>query len=255
MREWAVTDRPAQYDEHAFATAYDERRAEGGGPNEIIEQPALRSLLPNLAGKDLVDLGCGTGDIARWALERGVATVRGFDASQRMIARAKASSDDQRATFAIADIEQLWLEAGSADVITSGLAMHYVTDLPALMRKAARWLRPLGSIVMSVEHPIMTCAAREWQLADDGTRRHWPVDHYLDEGVRRVRWLGSEVRREHRTVASYINAVIGSGLTIVRVLEPGPDARDLERWPALASHRRRPPFLVIRADRRCGTID
>jgi len=252
--QWAVTDHPAQYDEHAFATAYGERRAQSGGPNELIEQPALKSLMPHLEGKDLIDLGCGTGDLARWALENGVATLRGFDASNRMIVRARASTDDQRATFDIGDIERLRLDASSADVVMSGLAMHYVAHFPALMRKVARWLRPLGSFVMSVEHPIMTCAARGWPLADDGTRQHWPVDHYLDEGARNVRWLGAEVRREHRTVASYLNAVIDSGLTIVRVLEPGPDTRDLELWPALASHRRRPPFLVIRADKRFSEI-
>jgi SAM-dependent methyltransferase len=242
-----MTDR-ALYDDPLVSLAYGKLRSRPGRPNEVIEQPALRSLMPSLQGKDVVDLGCGSGGQARWALEQGARSVKAFDASEQMIREAIKLGGDSRSRYEIGRIEDVELPDRSADVVVRGLSLHYIHDVVTVSRRVRGWLREGGSFIFSVEHPIMTCASRQWAEAADGTRQHWPVDRYLDEGPRLVCWLGADTPREHRTVASYMNALIDTGLVIRHVLEPGPDPASLQQWPKLADHIRRPSFLIIRAD-------
>jgi trans-aconitate methyltransferase len=237
------------FDDPLIKAAYDELRSRPGRPNDVIEQPALRSLMPSLQGKEIVDLGCGTGGMARWLLEQDARSVQAFDASEEMISEAAKLGNDPRLCYQRCRIEDVNIPDGSADLVVSGLAFHYVDDFASLSKRIGKWLREGGCLVFSVEHPIMTCASRQWAEANDGTRLHWPVDRYLEEGARTIHWLGVDMPREHRTVASYVNSLIDSGLIISRLLEPGPDRVSLNQWPKLADHTRRPSFLVIRADR------
>ncbi len=175
--------------------------------------------------------------------------MKAFDASEQMIGEAQKLGGDSRLSYQQCRIEDVELPEKCADVIMSGLAFHYVADFASLSKRMAGWLREGGSLVFSVEHPIMTCASRQWAEAPDGTRLHWPVDRYLEEGPRIVSWLGVDTPREHRTTASYVNSLIGAGLIIRNLLEPGPDDVSVNRWPKLVDCTRRPAFLIIRADR------
>jgi len=68
------------YDNPAFFAGYEELRTSGSGLNEILEQPALWSMLPDsLAGLHIVDLGCGFGNFARRTRQAGAAFVLGID--------------------------------------------------------------------------------------------------------------------------------------------------------------------------------
>ena len=58
------------------------------------EWPALRSMLPNMAGRRVVDLGCGFGWFSRWAAQAGAASVLGIDLSANMLERAVADTDE-----------------------------------------------------------------------------------------------------------------------------------------------------------------
>lgn len=237
------------FDDPSINRTYHELRSQPGHPNDAIEQPAVRSLIPTLQDKVVVDLGCGAGAMARWATQQGAASVHAYDASRRMIDEATRLTSDPRIRYEQRRIEDLDLAADSIDVVMSGLALHYVADFERVANLVANGLKQSGTFVFSVEHLIMTCADRNWVEAPNGTRLHWPVDRYLHEGPRLVQWLGAEVPRQHRTVAHYLNALIDAGLLIRRVLEPGPDTATLKQWPNLADHLPRPSFLLLRADR------
>lgn len=85
------------YDDPRFFAGYSRLPRQVHGLAGAPEWPAVRAMLPDLAGKRVVDLGCGFGWFARWAKERGAARVLGLDLSQRMIARAKADTSDPAA--------------------------------------------------------------------------------------------------------------------------------------------------------------
>ncbi len=116
------------YDTPEFFDGYSrlDRSVRGldGGP----EWPALRALLPDLRGKRLLDLGCGFGWIARWAMSQGAAGVLGVDLSENMLSRARAETADPGVRYLRADLESLELPEAAFDVAYSSLALHYVED-------------------------------------------------------------------------------------------------------------------------------
>ncbi|MBB4237539.1 class I SAM-dependent methyltransferase [Rhizobium esperanzae] len=239
-------DLPLYDDDHLFS-AYQDMRSAPGRLNEVVERPAIWSLMPNPENFVVADLGCGAGDMVRDLCAKGARAVLGIDASERMIAEATRSSVHPAARFLVRPLERLELSENTYDLVVSSLALHYVEPYDKLVDDVRRALKPEARFVFSVEHPIVTCARREWETDAHGERIHWPVDHYAEEGSRMIRWLGLDVPRQHRTVSSYLNVLIDRGFVIEKVLEPVPDDGAIARWPRLADQRRRPPFLLVSA--------
>src|SRR5690242_13344172 len=83
--------------------------------------PAARDAVEHAAprpGEHVVDVGCGTGNAALLAAERG-ARVTGVDPAERLleVARAAAAERGLQATFAQGDAAHLPVDDGSADVV------------------------------------------------------------------------------------------------------------------------------------------
>lgn len=236
------------YDDPRFFAGYRQLRDTAGGINEAIEQPALRGLLPPLAGLDLLDLGCGDGGLARWCVERGARRVVGVDLSRSMLALARERTSDARIAYVRAALEQVAFAPATFDVVTSSFALHYVEEYADTLRRVAGWLRPGGLLVFSVEHPVVTAqvAKQGWVGDHVGRRLFWALDDYADEGIRRQRWFVDGVIKYHRTVASLVNGVIGAGLVLERLEEPAPLPEALRTRVDLVDDRRRPPVLVLK---------
>lgn len=116
------------YDDPDFFAGYRNLRDNLTGLHELVIRPSLPALLPSLADKRVVDLGCGEGWFCELALAEGARSVIGIDPSERMLERARAAVSDERATFVRAFAEDLELPSASADVVVSILALHYVAD-------------------------------------------------------------------------------------------------------------------------------
>jgi hypothetical protein len=110
-------------------------------------------------------------------------------------------------------------------------------------------LAPGGSLVFSAEHPIYTAPANPGWVTDAAGRRTWPVDRYLSEGPRSTDWLAPGVVKLHRTVATYLNLLIGLGFTVTRVEEWGPSVEQIAAHPEWADEVQRPSFLLVAARR------
>jgi ubiquinone/menaquinone biosynthesis C-methylase UbiE len=237
------------YDNDEFFAGYSRLGRSVEGLDGAAEWPSLQALLPDLAGRDVLDLGCGFGWFCRWARAAGAGQVLGIDVSENMLARARAMTEDEAITYANADMETLDLPASAFDLVYSSLALHYIADLDGLMAQVQGALVPGGSLVFSVEHPIYTApAAARWSEGAGG-RKTWPVDRYLDEGPRTTDWLAKGVIKQHRTIATYLNLLIRLGFTIAHVEEWGPTAAQIATRPELAIERDRPPFLLVAAQR------
>jgi ubiquinone/menaquinone biosynthesis C-methylase UbiE len=237
------------YDNEEFFAGYSGLRRSVEGLDGMPEWPALRALLPDLRRRKVLDLGCGFGWFCRWAREQGANHVVGVDVSEKMLARAGAASADPAITYTRADMEQLELPPKTFDVVYSALALHYVENLSALLSQSYRSLAPGGILVFSVEHPIFTAPSQpRWSL-DAAGRKTWPVDRYLDEGPRSTDWLAKGVIKQHRTLGTYINMLIGIGFAISHVEEWGPTEEQIAAEPNWADERQRPPFLLVAATR------
>lgn len=237
------------YDDGEFFAGYSRLRRSVDGLDGAPEWPALHSLLPDLRGSGVLDLGCGFGWFCRWARQHGAARVLGIDVSERMLAHARATTQDPAITYRRADMEDLELAAGSFDLAYSSLALHYLENLDRLVGVVHRSLLPGTSLVFSVEHPIFTAPAKPgWSQNADGCNT-WPIDSYLDEGPRSTDWLAKGVIKHHRTVATYLNMLIRAGFVISHVEEWGPTEEQIRLRPNLAGEQHRPPFLLVAARR------
>jgi SAM-dependent methyltransferase len=237
------------YDNDEFFAGYSRLPRSLGGLDDAPEWPALQALLPDLRRRKVLDLGCGFGWFCRWVRENGAAHVLGIDVSEKMLARARATTPDTEIAYTRADMERLELPAASFDLVYSSLALHYIANLDGLFTQVHRSLVPGGSLVFSVEHPIYTAPADPNWFVDAAGRKVWPVDHYLDEGPRSTDWLAKGVIKQHRTLASYLNLLLRSGFALSHVEEWGPTEDQIAQRPQFADERQRPPFLLVAAKR------
>jgi trans-aconitate methyltransferase len=72
------------------------------GINEVVEQPALLTLLPPLDDAVVVDLGCGDGQLCRVLVDKGAKSVLGVDPSARMLTLAEKRTVDHRVLYRVA---------------------------------------------------------------------------------------------------------------------------------------------------------
>jgi ubiquinone/menaquinone biosynthesis C-methylase UbiE len=237
------------YDNEEFFARYSRLPRSVEGLDGAPEWPVVRALLPDLAGRRVLDLGCGFGWFCRWARERGAARVEGVDVSELMLRRARATTSDPTILYVRADLEHLKLPAAGFHLVYSSLVLHYIKDLERLLTEVGRTLIPGGRLVFSVEHPIFTAPNVQSWLIDGAGRKAWPLNGYLDEGPRCTDWLAAGVVKQHRTLATYINLLLRSGFALTRVEEWGPSIQQIAARPQLADEHERPPFLLLAAQR------
>jgi SAM-dependent methyltransferase len=106
-----------------------------------------------LAGKQVVDVGCGTGNAALAAAARG-ARVTGVDPAPRLldVARAEAAARRLEVTFVRGDAAALPLEDASADAVLSVFAVIFAPDVTAAAAELSRVTRD-GPIVLTAWIP------------------------------------------------------------------------------------------------------
>lgn len=235
------------YDDPAFFAGYSQLGRSQQGLDGAGEWPALRAMLPDLAGLDIADLGCGFGWFCRFAAGQGAGSVLGLDLSEKMLARAREFGGGDIVRYYRADLETLELPVGGFDLVYSSLALHYVADLGRLLAVVHRALRPGGGFVFSTEHPIYMASRHPAWLRDVDGRLTWPVDSYQDEGMRTSDWLAPGVVKYHRMIGTTVNALLAAGFSLRHVEEFGPTRAQVEARPELAEERERPMFLLVSA--------
>ena len=237
------------YDDPAFFAGYSQLGRSVDGLAGAAEWPALQAMLPPLHGLKVVDLGCGYGWFSRWAREQGAASVLGLDVSTKMLERAAQMTQDAAITYARADLEQLDLPDAAFDLAYSSLTLHYIENLSGLLQRVWQALAPGASLVFSIEHPIYMASMQPGWVIEANGRKTWAVDNYQVEGPRRTNWLAEGVIKQHRTIGTLLNLLIGAGFTITHVEDWGPTAAQVAARPELAEERERPMMLLVSARR------
>jgi len=123
---------------------------EAHNPVMQLEEQAVLELLPDVAGRRLLDLACGSGRYLKRLGPGAAGRAVGVDFSRPMLARA-ASLDRP---LVQADLLGLPLAADSFDLIVCGLAVGHVADLSGSVSEMARVLTPGGVLVYSDFHPF-----------------------------------------------------------------------------------------------------
>lgn len=237
-----------KYDNEAFFEQYSQMSRSQEGLKGAGEWHVLRSLLPNLQNKQILDLGCGYGWHCKYAVEQGAAGVMGIDLSQKMIQKAQQINADPRIEYRVSAVEDFEYPAAQFDVVLSSLTFHYIPSFDTVCKNVFRTLRPGGSFIFSVEHPIFTAQGKqEWIRNNAGENLHWPVDNYFHEGMRHSCFLGEEVQKYHKTLTTYIDGLLTNGFSLNRLIEPQPEPELLKTIPGMQDELRRPMMLIILA--------
>lgn len=106
----------------------------------------LVSLVDPRSGALVLDLACGTGDLAFEAARRG-AVVTGVDITPRMIELARRRSQARPdVVFSVGDMCALPVASGTFDAVTTGYGLRNVPDLPGALAEIHRVLRPGGTV-------------------------------------------------------------------------------------------------------------
>lgn len=235
------------YDNQAFFDGYAALPRSKFGLDGAPEWASIQAQLPELTGKQVIDLGCGYGWFCRYARMAGATDVLGIDLSEKMLTRARELTDDSRIRYQRRDLEQLALPEQSFDLVFSSLTLHYLPDLAPLMAAAFEALKPGGWLVFTTEHPIYTCPARQGWLTDDNGQRSWAVNGYQQEGQRVSNWLADGVIKYHRTLGTTLNAVMAAGFALRHVEEWGPSREQIAQVPELAEEAERPMMVLVSA--------
>ena len=238
------------YDDEEFFVAYSGLRRSIEGLDGAPEWPTLRSMLPDMAGRRVVDLGCGFGWFSRWAAQAGAASVLGIDLSTNMLERAVADTDADTISYRREDLEVIDLPADAFDVAYSSLALHYLADLRRILANVHRSLVAGGVFVFSVEHPIYSAPSKPEFVADSSDHVTWPLDQYLIEGSRTTDWLAPGVVKHHRTITTYLSCLQAAGFVLEHFDEWAPTAAQIADHPEWAVELERPQFLLVGARRR-----
>src|SRR6266850_4009521 len=116
------------------------------------EKPAMYDLLPDLANKTVLSLGCGSGEDSEYLRKIGAKKSVGIDISEKLIEIAKLSYSD--CEFLAMDMEKLNFPEESFDLVYSSLAINYIEDWTNVFKEVYRVLKPNSFFLFSCGHPV-----------------------------------------------------------------------------------------------------
>ena len=237
------------YDNPVFFEGYQKIREKGDNANVLFEIPALLSLLPDLSGKSLLDLGCGYGEHCKMFINMGAKSVVGVDISEKMLEVAHRENSDPKITYLNIPIEDIDRLDGQFDVVISSLAIHYVEAFAEVVKKIYDKINTDGVFVFSQEHPIGTACSsgNRWTKDESGKKLYVNLSNYCAEGERESTWFVEGVKKYHRTFSTIVNALVEAEFTIERMIEPFPDAKMLKKYPEHYNLLHKPDFLLVKA--------
>jgi SAM-dependent methyltransferase len=239
--------------EHWDATAdeYQSRHGDFIGRREPrwgvwqIAEDELR-ILGDVAGRDVLELGCGA---AHWSIllaERGARPV-GLDNSEHQLEHAQAALEAAGLDFPLvhASAEEVPLPNASFDVVFCDHGALSWADPYRVVPEAARLLRPAGLLAFSTTSPLATlCFHPETDVVEPTLHRDYFGLHHLDEQS------GFNFQLPY---GEWIRVLVDAGLVIEALVEPRPgadaastywDPSELEwarRWPSETIWKARKP--------------
>ena len=240
------------FDNETFFEGYKGIRDREVNANNIFEIPALFSLLPDLTGKTILDLGCGFGEHCKEFVNKGAAKVVGIDISTKMLEIAKKENSDPKITYLNMPMEDIDEISDKFDLVISSLALHYIEDFDGVVKRINNRLNPGGYFIFSQEHPLNTCytGGSRWTVDENGEKIHANISNYCIEKENESSWFVDNVKKYHRMFSTVINTLTENGFMIEKVVEPFPDEEILEKYPDYSDNLHKPDFLIIKSLKR-----
>jgi ubiquinone/menaquinone biosynthesis C-methylase UbiE len=229
---------------------------------DYLNTPAFFAMLPDVAGLNGLDIGCGEGHNTRLLAAHSVKSLVGIDISPTFLCHA-ASLPEPRISYANASAVQLPFADRTFDFATAFMSLMDVPETEIVIREAYRVLQPGGFLQFSISHPCFSTLHRRNLRGGRGTTYAIEVAGYFNVKAEQIdEWTFSsappEVRagltkfrtpRFIRTLSQWFNFLVDAGFVIERVEEPQPTPEALEQCPKLQDAQVVAYFLHIRVRR------
>jgi ubiquinone/menaquinone biosynthesis C-methylase UbiE len=177
----------------------------------VVRRAELR-----LTGRDVLELGCGTGKNTAW-LATQARHVLAMDFSPGMLAAARRRVAAPNVRFVQHDVRAPWPAAtGTLDVVVGNLVLEHVRDLAPICAEAARVLRPGGRLFLCELHPFRQLRGGQAHFTDAATGKTVHVPAFA------------------HAVSEYVNAGLAAGFSL----------RELGEWLEADAPASAPPRLL-----------
>lgn len=195
-----------------WASSYDADR----NLTRDLDADVVRGAPLVLEGRDVLELGCGTGKNTTFLAELA-RSVTALDFSPGMLERARERVRAPHVRFVQQDVRERWpVPDESIDVVVGNLVLEHVAELAPIFAQAARVLRPAGRLWLCELHPERQRRGGQAQYTDPRTGERVRVDAYL------------------HSASEYINEGIRAGLEL----------RELGEWVEEGAPAEAPPRLL-----------
>jgi SAM-dependent methyltransferase len=220
-------------------TLWDAQAADyaAGGERGWVQEPAwgiwqvpesqLGVLPPDLAGKDVIELGCGTAYVSSWLARRG-ARVVGIDNSAAQLATARRLQQQHGLDFPLlhGNAETVPYPAASFDLAISEYGACLWADPYRWVPEAARLLRPGGELIFLTNSALLTLCVPEASDSAAAERLLRPAF-----GMHRVEWPDDPGVEFHLSHGDWLRLLRRSGFELEDLIEVRPPEGATTRYP------------------------
>ncbi|MBF4692106.1 helix-turn-helix domain-containing protein [Fusibacter ferrireducens] len=204
-------------------------------------------LLGDLAGKKVLEIGCGTGRSLQYIGEQKASELWGIDISVEQLKKAKQylATCHLSAHLICSPMEETCgLPTDYFDRVYSVYGMGWTTDLVGTFRLIATYLKSDGIFIFSWSHPIHKCVAVEGEMLNF-------KKNYFDESWYSVSKDGGMLSLSDRKLSTYVNALAQAGFVIEEMIEASDeDLLELKDSQFAQKAKMLPVTFVIKARKR-----
>jgi SAM-dependent methyltransferase len=188
-------------------------------------------LFPDLIGKKVLDIGCGSGHSLKWCRDNGATELWGLDISERQLENAQkylTENGYESKLFCSPMEENPGLPTGYFDVVYSIYAIGWTVDLQKTFDLISVYLKPGGVFIFSWDHPFMHCVeVQDDKLIFSGSYFEREPFTFMRTGSGKGAGRspaayeegGNPLTLYNRRMSDYINALALAGFSVEQIVE------------------------------------